>query len=267
VQQTQPGTVLHAGCGKGELTALLVRQNPALAVVGLDPNPEAIAFARTHFHEEAEFLQGSLAQIPFPDDSFDLVICNTALAYVEDPARVVEELKRVSRKHVAIAVPREPYFTWFSRIAQALGATGVPPPLRSWNRMVFRQFIHHHFDEAVMHMNPFRQIAECSMPDDATRVIERHYGLEALGIYRDCTISGAYRYEVEPNPRAIYQTYAFKNKALLFIQVLQVPILKPDGWDPLDSKEDLEHVALREVMARLDSGYFEVGEQYEALLL
>ncbi len=30
VQQTQPGTVLHAGCGKGELTALLVRQNPAL---------------------------------------------------------------------------------------------------------------------------------------------------------------------------------------------------------------------------------------------
>ena len=150
VQQAQPRTVLHAGCGKGELTALLVRQNPALAVVGIDPNPEAIAFARAHFHEEAEFLQRSLAQLPFPDDIFDLVICNNALAYEEDPARVVEELKRVSRKHVAIAVPRAPYFTWFNRIARALGTTGMPQPLQSWNSTAFRQFIHHHFDEAVM---------------------------------------------------------------------------------------------------------------------
>lgn len=111
------------------------------------------------------------------------------------------------------------------------------------------------------------QIADCSMPDDATRVIEEHYGLETLGTYRDCTISGAYRYEVAPNPRAIYQAYAFKNKELLFIQVLQMPILKTEGRDPLEVKGNLVRLALRAVKDRIDTGDFEVGEQYDALLL
>ena len=118
-----------------------------------------------------------------------------------------------------------------------------------------------------MHMNPFRQIAECSVPDDATRVIERHYGLETLGTYRDFTISGAYRYEVEPTPRAIYQAYAFKNKALLFVQVLQMPIPKGESRDPLKVKGHLERLALQAVIDRIDTGEFEVGEQYDALLL
>ncbi len=118
-----------------------------------------------------------------------------------------------------------------------------------------------------MHMNPFRQIAECSVPDGATRVIERHYGLETLGTYRECTISGAYRYEVKPNPRAIYQAYAFKNKALHFIQVLQMPIPKTERRDPLEVKGNLERLALRAVIDRIDTGDFELGEQYDALLL
>jgi len=116
-------------------------------------------------------------------------------------------------------------------------------------------------------MKPFQQIADCSVPDDATRVIEKHYGLETLSTYRDCTIAGAYRHEVEPNPRAIYQAYAFKNKALLFIQVLQMPIPKTERRDPLEVKGNLERLALQAVIDRIDTGDFEVGEQYDALLL
>ena len=116
-------------------------------------------------------------------------------------------------------------------------------------------------------MKPFQQIAACSAPDDATRVIEKHYGLETLGAYRDCTISGAYRYEVEPNPRAIYQAYAFKNKAPLFIQVVQMLTPKTERWNPLEVKRNLECLALRAVIDRIDTGNFEVGEQYDALLL
>ena len=115
-------------------------------------------------------------------------------------------------------------------------------------------------------MKPFQQVADCRVPDDAIRVVEKHYGLETLGTYRDCTISGAYRYEVEPNPRAIYQAYAFKNKALLFIQVLQVLAPKTERRDPQEVKENLERLALRAVIDRIDTGDFELGEQYDALL-
>jgi hypothetical protein len=118
-----------------------------------------------------------------------------------------------------------------------------------------------------MDMKPVQQIVDCNMTDEATRVIEKHYGLETLCTYNGCTISGAYRYEIEPNPRAIDQAYAFKNKALLFIQVLQMPILKSESRGPLQVKQYLEYLALQAVVDRIDTYDFENGEQYNAVLL
>ena len=116
-------------------------------------------------------------------------------------------------------------------------------------------------------MKPYQQVAARGVPKDAVRVIEKHYGLETLCTYRDCTLSGAYRYEVEPNPRAIYQAYAFKDKALSFIQVLEMSISKAERQDPLEVKRNLERLALQAVIDRIDTGDFELGEQYDVRLL
>ena len=115
-------------------------------------------------------------------------------------------------------------------------------------------------------MKSFHQVADSRTPDTATQVIEQHYGLETLGTYKGCEISGSYRFEIQPKPRAVYQAYAFKSKALLFIQVLQMLIPKTVGRDPLEVKGILERLAHQAVMDRIDTGDFKVGEQYDALL-
>ena len=43
--------------------------------------------------------------LKFPNDSFDIVFCNALLHHIEDTGRVLEEMKRVSRKYVIISEP------------------------------------------------------------------------------------------------------------------------------------------------------------------
>ena len=117
-----------------------------------------------------------------------------------------------------------------------------------------------------MRMSSVHRAADCTTPEKTTQVVEEHYGLETLGTHMGCSISGSYRYETQPNPRAIYQTYVFRSRALLFIQVLQMPIPETEGRNPLDIKERLAHIARRAVIDRIGTGRFKVGEQYEELL-
>ena len=111
-------------------------------------------------------------------------------------------------------------------------------------------------------MKPFHQVANCRTPYATKQFEEKHYGLTTLGTYKGCTISGSFRYMLQPNPRAIYQAYAFKGKALVFIQILQMLIPTTEKRDPLKIKENLARLAHWTIMDRLDMGDFEVGEQY-----
>ncbi|WP_328305850.1 class I SAM-dependent methyltransferase [Actinomycetospora sp. NBC_00405] len=90
--------VLDAGCGEGYMGRLLAERGAR--VVGADISDSLIAAARTH--EDAERLGlryevASLENLPEPDDSFDLVICNHVLSDVSDPGRALAELGRVLR--------------------------------------------------------------------------------------------------------------------------------------------------------------------------
>ena len=45
---------------------------------------------------------GSAESLPFPDKSFDLAISLTAIHHYDDPEKALSEMKRVSRKYVAV---------------------------------------------------------------------------------------------------------------------------------------------------------------------
>jgi SAM-dependent methyltransferase len=75
--------VLDAGCGEG----VLVEQYAGrLAIEGLDPN-----YAAPHVR------QGSLTALPYPDGSFDRVLCLDVLEHLayEDQPRALAEIRRV----------------------------------------------------------------------------------------------------------------------------------------------------------------------------
>ena len=90
--------VLDAGCGAGYGCAILLDAGAARCV-GVDISPEAVeAASESHGEREGiEFVVGDVGQLPFADDSFDLVTCFETIEHVEAQERVVAELARVLR--------------------------------------------------------------------------------------------------------------------------------------------------------------------------
>jgi SAM-dependent methyltransferase len=88
--------VLDAACGVGYGMQIL-QEAGAKRVVGVDRAPEAIASARSRLGTSAELVVGDLQQLPFPNGSFDVVVCFEAIEHVDHPEEALDEFKRVLR--------------------------------------------------------------------------------------------------------------------------------------------------------------------------
>ncbi len=95
--------VLDVGCGSGVVTREIAeRVGAGGRVVGLDPSPALLAVAHELAQEagigdRVEFRKGSALQLPFPDGSFDAVLCVTVLSHVPGGEGAIPELARVLR--------------------------------------------------------------------------------------------------------------------------------------------------------------------------
>ena len=97
--------VLDVACGTGIARTAAERTGPAGRVVGLDLNEAMLTVAR-RVRPDLEWRQGDATSLPFPDDSFDVALCQSGLMFVPDPAAAVREMARVvpPRGRVAVQV-------------------------------------------------------------------------------------------------------------------------------------------------------------------
>jgi ubiquinone/menaquinone biosynthesis C-methylase UbiE len=146
VRLARPASVLDAGCGEGFVLSFLKSENPGLKLTGTDLSTEAIQYAREHFGEIGEFKQGNIYKLPFEDDAFDLVICSEVLEHLDTPEAAISELKRVSRQHVLITVPLEPYFQWLNNIGRLVGIGDDIGHVNFWTRSRFNTLMSEHFE-------------------------------------------------------------------------------------------------------------------------
>lgn len=93
--------LLDAGCGPGSITRGLAQMVPGGSVVGVDLDAGQIARARQQAAEEGlsnvHFEVADVTQLPFPDESFDVVFAHTLMMHLSDPRAVVAELSRVCK--------------------------------------------------------------------------------------------------------------------------------------------------------------------------
>lgn len=90
--------VLDVGCGDGELAVELWRRGAS--VTGIDASNSMIdaATLRAHQHNADIALGVAVVQdLPFPPQSFDIIVAVTVLCFVEDAAPVFREMARVLR--------------------------------------------------------------------------------------------------------------------------------------------------------------------------
>jgi len=94
--------VLEIGCGTGNLLLLVKRTQPRLEVVGLDPDPKALARADRKARRAGLALaldRGFADALPYPDGSFDRVLSSLMFHHLEADMRVasLREVLRVLR--------------------------------------------------------------------------------------------------------------------------------------------------------------------------
>jgi len=92
------------GCGNGAFTELVVERCAPAHVVGVDPSPQQLAYARQrHTAGLAEFVQGDAMALPVADRSVDAATMALVIFFVPDPAKGVAEMRRVVRPGGVVA--------------------------------------------------------------------------------------------------------------------------------------------------------------------
>ena len=91
------GTILDLGSGTGYLSIEIARKAPGLQVCGIDLSGKMVKIARRHAEgvDNAQFVFGNAAQLPFKDNLIDLVVSTGASHHWKMPRLVFEECYRI----------------------------------------------------------------------------------------------------------------------------------------------------------------------------
>ncbi len=94
--------VLDVGCGTGTLAILIKREHPTVTVIGIDPDPKALARAERKA-ERAEvsvhFERGFADALPYADATFDRVFSSLMFHHLgkNEKEQSLREIRRVLR--------------------------------------------------------------------------------------------------------------------------------------------------------------------------
>jgi SAM-dependent methyltransferase len=98
--------VLDVACGTGIVARTAADLVAPTVPVGVDLNEAMLSVAR-RVRPDLDWRQGDVADLPLPDGTFDVVLCQMALMFFPDRAGALSEMARVAAPGgtVAVAVP------------------------------------------------------------------------------------------------------------------------------------------------------------------
>ena len=101
-------TLLNVGCGAGTTSTYIV-ENYGCQLVGVDIKGNMIASAENWAHRKGitgkvEFRVADAQALPFEDDQFDILICESVNVFIPDKAKAFSEYKRVIKPGGAVGI-------------------------------------------------------------------------------------------------------------------------------------------------------------------
>jgi ubiquinone/menaquinone biosynthesis C-methylase UbiE len=93
-------SLLEIACGTGIVTRHLRNRLPmSVKIIATDLNADMFEFAKSKFRdgERVRWQQADAGALPFPDESFDAVVCQFGFMFVPDKAGAMRESYRVLR--------------------------------------------------------------------------------------------------------------------------------------------------------------------------
>jgi ubiquinone/menaquinone biosynthesis C-methylase UbiE len=105
----QPGfRVLDCGCGPGTITLDFALRAAPGEVIGIDREESQLAMARSAARDRhlynARFQAASVYELPFENAGFDLVFAHALFEHLREPARALDEIRRVLKPGGLVAL-------------------------------------------------------------------------------------------------------------------------------------------------------------------
>lgn len=166
--------VIDIGCGWGGKTVVLAETTQLTRITGFDLpgvfKPEvAKAFADSRGVSNCSFTTGLAEAIPFADGTFDLAFMDDVLEHVQDPARVLQECRRVLRSE-GLLIARFPSLRMLRahHFDRALTSPGLHyvMPMRRW-AAGFNYFLLR--NRAGISFEPFSEVVDTPYAKGVTR--------------------------------------------------------------------------------------------------
>lgn len=90
-------TILDVACGTGEFEQLLLDEYSLQQIVGVDISEKMLAIAKQKCiaYPQASFQIASASNLPFDNDSFDVIVSANSFHYFDDPLAALKEMRRV----------------------------------------------------------------------------------------------------------------------------------------------------------------------------
>jgi ubiquinone/menaquinone biosynthesis C-methylase UbiE len=92
----ESGAVLDVGTGTGLQLKAIYELNQSVALYGLDLSAETIKFAEAYLAGlPVELSVGSIEHTNYPENTFDIVTCNSSMSYWKNPVSCYNEIYRI----------------------------------------------------------------------------------------------------------------------------------------------------------------------------
>jgi SAM-dependent methyltransferase len=113
------------GCGTGFNVGSLLRRG--FSVTGLEPSA-AMRERAIRDNPDAQIMDGDICALPFPSNSFDVIVCIEVIRYLDDPARGMAEIARVLAPNGLAFITAAPALSLngYALINQITGRLHVP---------------------------------------------------------------------------------------------------------------------------------------------
>ena len=141
IHKSQTGRILDVGCGNGNLFSFL--SNEQYELFGIDFSENMIAEAKKSFSEKASFFVADAEELPFADNTIDIITCNASFHHYVHPNTVLAEMKRVLKDGGKLLIG-DPYPPFVIRPIMNLlptGRTVITLPIVNVSTRIFTQVL------------------------------------------------------------------------------------------------------------------------------